>query len=104
MILFFTATHLLKLEQYREDRHGPCARMTRKFVRHSKFSTITSDHAGGHTLNILPVGRVSRKSLFSASSYIEPRPTAVISCCSLVAERRSKSAVFHCPLEQSLPS
>ena len=32
-----SATHILKLEQYREDEHGPCARMTRKFVKWSIF-------------------------------------------------------------------
>ena len=32
-----TAAHILKLERYREDQHGPCARMTRKFVKRSKF-------------------------------------------------------------------
>ena len=31
------AAHILKLERYREDEHGPCARMTRKFVKHSTF-------------------------------------------------------------------
>lgn len=30
------AAHILKLEQYR-DEHGPCARMTRRFVKHSTF-------------------------------------------------------------------
>ena len=29
------AAHILKLERYREDWHDPCARMTRKFVKHS---------------------------------------------------------------------
>ena len=28
---------LLKLERYREDQHDPCAKMTRKFVKRSKF-------------------------------------------------------------------
>ena len=32
-----SALHILKLERYREDQHGPCARMTRKFVKRSKF-------------------------------------------------------------------
>ena len=30
-----SAAHILKLERYREDSHGPCARMTRKFVKRS---------------------------------------------------------------------
>ena len=30
MIEIASAEHILKLEQYREDWHGPCARMTRK--------------------------------------------------------------------------
>ena len=64
--------------------------MTSKFVTHSKFSTVSNDHACGHMLPILPVGRVSRGSVFHGSSYIEPRTTADISRCSLVAERRSK--------------
>ena len=29
--------HILKLERYREDQHGPCARMTRKIVKRSTF-------------------------------------------------------------------
>ena len=32
-----SAAHILKLERYREDQHGPCARMTRKFVKRSIF-------------------------------------------------------------------
>ena len=32
-----SAAHILKLERYREDKHGPCARMTRKFVKRSIF-------------------------------------------------------------------
>ena len=32
-----SAAHILKLEQYREDYHGPCARMTCKFVKRSIF-------------------------------------------------------------------
>ena len=32
-----SAAHILKLELYREDYHGPCARMTRKFVKRSIF-------------------------------------------------------------------
>ena len=36
-----SATHILKLEQYREDEHGPCARMTRKFVKWSIFKKKT---------------------------------------------------------------
>ena len=31
------AAHILKLEQYREDQHGPCARMTCKFMKRSIF-------------------------------------------------------------------
>ena len=31
------AAHRLKLERYRGDKHGPCARMTRKFVMRSIF-------------------------------------------------------------------
>ena len=36
-IVLALAAHILKLEQYREDQHGPCARMTRKFVKRSIF-------------------------------------------------------------------
>ena len=32
-----SAARILKLERYREDLHGPCARMTRKFVKRSIF-------------------------------------------------------------------
>ena len=32
-----SAAHILKLERYREDQHGPCAKMTRKFVKRSIF-------------------------------------------------------------------
>ena len=32
-----SAAHILKLERYREDQHGPCARMTRKFMKRSTF-------------------------------------------------------------------
>lgn len=31
------AAHLLKLEPYREDQHGPCASMTPKFLKGSVF-------------------------------------------------------------------
>lgn len=31
------AAHTLKLERYREDQHGPCTRMTLKFMKHSIF-------------------------------------------------------------------
>ena len=34
-----SAVHILKLERYREDQHGPCARMTRKIVKRSTFFT-----------------------------------------------------------------
>ena len=34
---FIPSEHILKLEQYREDQRCPCARMTRKFVKRSKF-------------------------------------------------------------------
>ena len=34
------ATHILKLELYREDYHGPCARMIHKFVKRSIFFSI----------------------------------------------------------------
>ena len=30
------AAHTLKLERYREDEHGPCARMTCKFMKRLK--------------------------------------------------------------------
>ena len=36
-VVLASAAHILKLEQYREDQHGPCARMTRKFVKRSIF-------------------------------------------------------------------
>ena len=36
-VVLAPAAHILKLERYREDQHGPCARMTRKFVKRSKF-------------------------------------------------------------------
>ena len=64
--------------------------MTRKFVKSSKFLTISSDHACGHTLAILPVGRASPRSLFVGSSYMDSRPAAGISRCIPIAERRSK--------------
>ena len=34
------AAHILKLEQYREDQHGPCEKMTRRFVKSSIFFDI----------------------------------------------------------------
>ena len=34
------ATHMLKLEQYREDYHGPCAMMIHRFVKCCKFLAI----------------------------------------------------------------
>ena len=40
-----SAVHILKLERYREDQHGPCARMTRKIVKRSTF--LTPDQAEG---------------------------------------------------------
>ena len=36
-----SAVHILKLERYREDQHGPCARMTRKIVKRSTFFVRT---------------------------------------------------------------
>ena len=48
IISVFFGIHILKLERYREDQHGPCARMTRKFVKRSKFcfyfSRVISDN------------------------------------------------------------
>ena len=90
MIVFAVATHILKLERSRKDQHGPCAKMTRKFVKRCKFSTVSSDHASGNGLAILPVGKALRRSLFAASSYIEPRTAASIAPCGLVAGRRNK--------------
>ena len=63
--------------------------MTRKFVKRSKFSTISSDQAR-NTFAILPVGKASHRSLIAASSYIEPGPAAGISRCKLLAERKNK--------------
>ena len=40
IIVLASAVHILKLERYREDQHGPCARMTRKFVKRSIFFSI----------------------------------------------------------------
>ena len=45
MRVFATATHILKLKQYREDWHGLCARMTGKFMKGSKVLAVSSDHA-----------------------------------------------------------
>jgi hypothetical protein len=36
-IILDSAAYILKLEQYREDYHGPCTRMTRKFIKRSKL-------------------------------------------------------------------
>ena len=36
--------HILKLERYREDQHGPCARMTRKIVKRSTFFAPVRPH------------------------------------------------------------
>ena len=40
MSVLASAAHILKLELYREDEHGPCARMMRKFVKRSIFLKI----------------------------------------------------------------
>lgn len=32
-----SAARILKLERYGEDKHGPCARMTHKFMKHPIF-------------------------------------------------------------------
>ena len=69
-----TATHILKLERYREDQHGPCARMTQKFVKCSTFLAILSDHA---------IGRTAREFA------VKPTPAAGISCCNMVGGRKS---------------
>lgn len=37
VVVLALAVHMLKLEQYREDWYGPCARMMRKFVKCSVF-------------------------------------------------------------------
>ena len=34
------AAHVLKPEPYREGQYGPCARMTRKFLRRSVFCAL----------------------------------------------------------------
>ena len=41
------AAHILKLERYREDLHGPCARMIRKFVKRSIFLDQILTHVYG---------------------------------------------------------
>ena len=76
--------------------------MPRKFVKRSKFSTISSNHACRDTLTILPVGRGLHRYLFAGSSYIKPRPAAVILRCSLVARRRSTWQVGQCHHKQRL--
>ena len=40
-VVLASAVHILKLERYREDQHGPCARMTRKIVKRSTFFVRT---------------------------------------------------------------
>lgn len=47
--------HILKLERYREDQHGPCARMTRKIVKRSTFFALT----------FMAVGKISFTTIFS---------------------------------------
>ena len=96
-------TDILKLERYREDYHGTCARMAGKFGKRFKFSTISSGHAWENTHAILPVGKASRRSLFPGSSYIEPRPGADILCCIQVARRMSKKPVVQYHYKQRLP-
>ena len=76
--------------------------MTRKFVKRSEFSTISSDHACGHTLAILAVGRASCRSLFAGSSYIEPRPAAGLPRWSLEGEKISKWPVVQYHHKQRL--
>ena len=41
----FYRTHILKLERYRKDQLGFCARMICKFVKRSKFLVISSEDA-----------------------------------------------------------
>ena len=79
VIVFPTPAHILKLERYRVDQHGLSAKRTRKFVKRSEFSTISSDHSCGPTFTILPVDRVSCISLFAGSSYFERRLAAGLS-------------------------
>ena len=43
-----SAAHILILERYREDQHGPCARMTRKFVKRSIFKKKKKKRQRGH--------------------------------------------------------
>ena len=45
-----SVVHILKLEQYREDYHGPCARMTPKFVKCFIF------FGGAHGVMVIIVG------------------------------------------------
>ena len=42
-----SAAHVLKSEQYREDQRGPCAGMTRKFVKRSIFLGLRVGGGGG---------------------------------------------------------
>ena len=44
------AAHILKLEQYREDEHGLCTRMTHKFMKNYKKKKIVRGQAGSGDL------------------------------------------------------
>ena len=46
-----SAAHILKLEQYREDYHGPCARMTCNFVMRSFFFFFEYSKVAGYKIN-----------------------------------------------------
>lgn len=76
--------------------------MTRKFVKRSEFSTISSDHAFGPTFTILPVDRVSCRSLFAGSSYFERRLASGLSRWRLVVEKIRKWLVVQYHHKQRL--
>ena len=69
VIVFAAATHIVKLERYREDQHGPCTTITRKFVKRSKFLAISSHHTDTPLPQCQYVG-LSGNLLSAGSSYI----------------------------------
>ena len=79
MSVFATATNILKFEQYGEDYHSFCTRMTRKFVKCSKFVAISSEHAATPSPYCYYV-ELQVDLLFPGSSYIKATLAGSILC------------------------
>ena len=75
-----SAAHILKLERYREDRHGLCARMTHKLKKHSPFPEKQDTESSVPRDPLAAGGRI-RKTLIFACICITIYTKANNTCC-----------------------